>query len=71
MMLKIPSACLPAVENSSSKKISIDKAERKIKISMEIPSTHIFCEINIANKIFCGASGKPIGRRTAYSRAKT
>ena len=31
MVLKIPSARLPAVENSRSKKISINKAERKIK----------------------------------------
>ena len=38
-------------ENSRSKKVSINKAERKI-ISMEILSTHIFCEINIANKVF-------------------
>ena len=31
MALKIPSARLPAVENFRSKKISINKAERKIK----------------------------------------
>ena len=31
MALKIPSARLPAVENSRSKKISTNKAERKIK----------------------------------------
>ena len=31
MVLKIPSARLPAVENSRSKKISINKAERKVK----------------------------------------
>ena len=31
MVLKIPNARLPAVENSRSKKISINKAERKIK----------------------------------------
>ena len=31
MVLKIPSARIPVVENSKSKKISINKAERKIK----------------------------------------
>ena len=31
MVLKIPSARLPVVENSGSKKISINKAGRKIK----------------------------------------
>ena len=36
MVLKIPSARLPAVENSRSKKVSINKAERNIKISVEI-----------------------------------
>ena len=44
MVLKIPSARLPMVENSRSKKMSINKAERKIKYLWK--SSEFWCHNN-------------------------
>ena len=67
MVLKIPSARLTAVENSRSKKISINKVERKIKYlrKYSIFSCHnnshqskdiVNCVVNILSSLGDGSS---------------